>query len=311
MFQQQGVLSPQTYNSNYSPNFIKQQQQLNIPNPENYNQHFNYMGTAFNPLGTPLIANGYDPTSGFLNHNFKNPKSLLHNNIDPNNILIEDIKEYSIYVDSKDRCVDTYPNPFKYKVAFKPLGKTSEIVNGVRHIYETPGPTVPENIPNIKYIRLEHIMLPYFYKVLDGKLNKNISLMDNLYFLLNINELHGENKYATNDPITKSFGVVYHDYNYNQTHFVGTTKNTKYNFPIDNLGKLNTLTISICDAFGNVFVPDHLDKKIKTCMGCTCDDDPDKCYFHSLNHPLNPVFQNHIHFKVGVVEPKFNKLNFS
>jgi hypothetical protein len=290
-------------------------QKLNIPqvpSPLNQFNHFNTYPNAFSPL-PPINVNGIDPTLNFRNNNFKNSNTLMQNNL-ADNILIEDIKEYSIYIDSKDRNYEVFPNPFKYKVTFKPPSPLNEIIKGVRYKSETPNPTIDDNLKNVKYIRLEHIMLPYYYKIKENELDRNYSMLDNLYFILNIDEFNGENRYATNDILAKSFGVVYHDYNYNQTHFVGVTKNTKYVFPPDNLGKIDSLTINITDPFGNIYNPDHLDKKIKTCMGCICDqyeEAKEECYFHSLKHPLNPMFQNHIHLKVGVVEPKMNKLTFS
>lgn len=285
------------------------QQGLNFPYPLNQFDRANNVNA--NPL--PIFnVNGLDPTTGFSNNGFKNPKTLLNNNLDPNNILIENVKEYSIFIDSKDRNHEVFPNPFQYTVTLAPTGNTTEIIKGVRYSNETPAPTINDNILNVKYVRLEQIMLPYFYKTSEGKLNKNFSLLDNLYFILNIKELSGENKYATSNTTSKSFAVVYHDHNYNHTHFVGVSKSIGYSFPPDNLGTLNKLSISITDPFGNIYNPDHLDKKIKTCMGCICDEEiNDECYFHSLRHPLNPQFQNHIHLKVGIVEPKMNKLIFS
>ena len=69
------------------------------------------------------------------------------------------------------------------------------------------------------------------------------------------------------------------------------------------------------DPYGNSLKCPHLDKRIKSNTVCTCDDsdgdDETDCFMHNLFHPLNPIFQHHINFKIGVVEPRLSKKIFN
>ncbi len=81
---------------------------------------------------------------------------------------------------------------------------------------------------------------------------------------------------------------------------------TKY-FSQDQLAQVNKFKINFMDPYGNPLRCPHLDKTIKSNLECICqdedgDDDTD-CFKHNLFHPLNPIFQHHLHFKIGVWSP--------
>lgn len=89
--------------------------------------------------------------------NFK-PPNTLHDNI-MNPPTMEGMKEIPIYIDSKDRSIDVYPDPFSFKVSFNPIGN------------HTPQPHISEIIRNVKLIKLEYLTLPMstnFTKVSSG-----------------------------------------------------------------------------------------------------------------------------------------------
>jgi hypothetical protein len=288
-----------------------------FPNPANYIGNYQQYGnvqSAFNPL-PQIQTNGIDPRNMFSNNGFVNKNEMMFNNY-RSSLLVEDVKEYSVFIDSKDRNYQVYPNPFEYTVTLKPLGNSVSFINGEKMIYEATTPYILDKFENIKYIKLETILLPYHYKLDNdtADIDKSISLLNNLYTLVNIDELEKEkiNKFSTNDVLMRSFAVIYPDGNINGTHFKGITRGCVYQYPPDRLGKLDKLTIKITDPYGNVFRPDHLKKSIKTSSTmCTCKWKDDECYLHSLYHPLNPQFQHHIQLKIGIVEPRFNKINFN
>lgn len=261
----------------------------------------------------PLDVNGWDPKSGFTNKNFQNQNDILINNLGAN-ILDEHIKEYSLLIDSKDRNYKAYPNPFKYKVKFGPLPSRPEMNNGKFEVYTDTTPYIYNVYTNIRYIKLETVLLPYFYREKDGRIDPRFALTNNLYTLVHIDEYTDVNQNSTNDVLMSSFGICYYDYRINDTHFAVDPLNAIKIFPPDKLATLKSLSLSITDPYGKVFDPIHLNKQIETASECLCDEDDDyedECYIHSIKHPLNPIFQNHFHFKIGVVEPNFNKKVFN
>lgn len=128
---------------------------------------------------TPVVLNKY-PTFGFnLNQtpeyplidktDFRNKHNTLHNNLNPT-LLQEGITEYTIFIDSDNRNLDTYPDPFNYVVSFKALGKSVD-----RHYRrnkqdfdntaydETPAPVIIRDFKNVKYVNLHGVILSKFY----------------------------------------------------------------------------------------------------------------------------------------------------
>ena len=298
--------------------------------PSAFNKTINNQGnfqTAFNPL-TTIPVNGYDPKGQFNNHNFVNQNNILHNNLS-SILLNEEIREYSVMIDSKDRNYQVYPDPFNYEVKFHPLPKTKEKINGKFVVYEEPAPIINDNFTNVRYIKLQEILLPMYNRVRideeeddDGeifkkwKVNINKPIMDNLYIVLSLGgEYADENYKSTNDVLADSFATIYYDSKANNTHYFGCTSNGVKIFPQDQLAKIDKLKISFVDPYGQPIRCQHVDKKIKSNMVCNCEDpegdDDTDCFKHNLFHPLNPIFQHHLHFKIGVVEPRLSKLTFN
>lgn len=304
----------------------------NTPNPANLTasnqvqQTYGNYQTSFNPLPS-IPFNGYDPKSIFNNNNFVNRNDILHNNLH-SIILNEEIREYSILIDSKDRNYQIYPDPFCYEVRFGPLPKSREKVGNKTIVYEDPNPVINENFVNVRYIKLEDVLLPFFDKIkceakkCDGELIETWKvdtcrrLTENLYIVLSIGDTYIDTNYrSTNDVLSDSFATIYYDHHVNDTHFKGYTRNGIKVFPPDQLAKIDKLRISFMDPYGNPLTIEHVNKQIKSAMLCTCDnpdgDSETTCFKHNLFHPLNPIFQHHLHFKVGVVEPRLNKMTFS
>ncbi|AVL94865.1 hypothetical protein ma479 [Moumouvirus australiensis] len=301
---------------------------MNNPFPMNYNSGMNTMGDFNTSFNTPisLAVNGYDPKSMFQNHNFVNKNEILHNNINKS-ILNEEIREYSILIDSKDRNYQIYEDPFHYEVKFNPLHKIVENINGIRKVYEEPNPIINGKLEKVRYIKLEHVILPFYTQIKLSKdtiedeiierwkVNTSKPLTDNLYTVLCIENYGDVNYKSTNDVLSESFATIYFDKKINNTHFIGKAHNGIKMFPQDQLGKIDKIKISFRDPYGNLLSCPHVDKSIMSNMECTCEDptgDEDtECFRHNLFHPLNPIFQHHLHFKVGVVEPRLNKLIFN
>lgn len=320
----------------YQPMFEQKQpfyQKQGIPNPVNVNNQpdsFGNYNTAFNPV-QQIQFNGIQPKGMFKNHAFMNRGGMLHNNL-YDILLNEEIREYSVLIDSKDRNYQVYPNPFSYDVKFSPL-PASKVKVGKRYIsHEDPNPTINEAFTNVRYVVLEDIILPFFTKIKgvnkqvireDGgldvakewKLDTSRPLTEYLYIVLTIDQYNDVNIRSTNDVLSDSFATIYYDYATNGTHYMGTSDNGIKIFRQDQLGNITNWKINFTDPYGQSLNCDHLDKTIRTNLECTCDEDTDEinpdCFRHNLYHPLNPIFQHHMHFRVGVVEPRLGKMTFS
>lgn len=282
----------------------------------NKNSFGNYPST-FNSK-KEILFNGDEPKAGFFNHNFMNRNNLLHNNLE-NILLNEEIKEYSIIIDSKDRNYQIYTNPFSYKVRFDPLPTKKEKTQ----IFEEPNPTIYESFKNVRYIKLEDVVLPFYTtlkktnRIVDDeeietfRIDESKSLTDNLYVVVSIKEFSNINRRSTNDVLSSSFATIYYDTHINNTHYRGWTRNGIKVFDQDKLGEIKSLTIDFMDPYGNKLCAKHLNKNIKSPMECICEEEYEEdCFIHNIFHPLNPMFQHHLHFRVGVVEPSLNKKTF-
>lgn len=308
---------PLPYNNTLNNNTLN-----NVHHGQNSQAFFK---TAFNPLPT-VLTQGYDPKDMFNNHNFVNKNDILHNNL--NSILLnEEIREYSVMIDSKDRNYQVYPDPFCYEVKFGPLPKSRERINGKIVTYEDPAPIINDNFINVRYIKLETAILPLYNKtrivneICDNepkqiyKVDITRSLPDLMYIVLSIGDYNDNNYRSTNDVLADSFAVIYYDGKISNTHYKGITSTGIKIFQQDQLGKIDKLKINFMDPYGRLLVCRHMDKNIKSNCICICDnpdgDDETNCFIHNLCHPLNPIFQHHLQFKIGVSEPRLNKLTFN
>ena len=98
---------------------------------------------------------------------YTNPHTTLHDNLH-NNLAAEHIVEYYINIDSDDRNLDVYPDPYNFVVSFKPIGKSIDrrqkfkkggVVFENTSYDETPGPVIIRNFKNVKYVKLDRVIL--------------------------------------------------------------------------------------------------------------------------------------------------------
>jgi hypothetical protein len=306
------IYNPLSYGANYNTNSVG-----TINNStDSYNFNLAYKNNK------PVNFNGNNPTANFDNYEFKNRNNIMHNNLDKNILIGENemIREIPIYIDSKDRDIVTYPSPFSFKVNFQPLS-SNERTSGVK-------PYIPTSFQNVKYIKLERAILPYHYrsKVENGvtMVDDSKKLTDNMYLIMDIKELSGNNENATNDSVGKSFDLLYYDQciTKNNKYYYAITDFNKV-FPRDKLLNLDRMTININNYFGT-----QIKTNFDTYKGtdstllsyqCICNidsnstktSDESKCPIHYPKHPLYPEFQTHFTFKIGIYEPHFNKLIYS
>ena len=301
-----------------------------MSNPVAYNsgsKNLNSLNTVFSPQN-PVNYHGYDPSVRFNNNNFTNPNTLVHNNLS-DIILNEEIREYSVMIDSKDRNYQVYPDPYNYEVKLGPLPRITTQVGDSYEVYEDPAPTINHSFKNVRYIKLAKAILPIFNRVRlytecqddnsiveSYKVDVHKPVTNNLYTVLSIGKQFSDISYfSTNDLLSSSFATIYYDSKVNSTHYFGCMANGLKIFPQDQLGQIDRMQVNFMDPYGYPMTCEHVNPDIMSDMICTCEDpegdEYTDCFKHNLFHPLNPIFQHHLHFKIGVVEPRLNKLTFN
>lgn len=276
----------------------------------------NYMCNNFNGISTnsQYNKNIYSLNDSYKQNNeligktdFKNYGHIIHNNI-ADNIFLERITEYQINIDSNDRKILVYPSPFKFVVSFG--GSGGQVINNKHgknnddYFEGTPGPIIDRKFKNVKYVKLDYIMLPRFCKLshhndkyeienLEGNNFSNYG-----YLILKINELSSGRILGTNTLISDDSFIIYPDKIMGPDFMMWSTSNGSRIFNNSSLGNIDKLTISILtptgqqlyfyDSMGNSI---QFDKIYKNCSSTSPIFNKLKCYASIL---------------IGVVENEIN-----
>lgn len=281
-----------------------------IPNINFVNPNDNFNSITSNSL---LSNSQYNFNKSFVPNkplidpiDYSNRNNTLHNNIEPI-IIDEHIVEYRLYIDSLDRDIIVYPDPFSFKVIFNPTSST-------------PNPVIERNFRNVKFIKLENIIMPqYIHNKTeeDGNVvvDTSYSLFKERFVYMNIKELNNERAYTTFDrhlrtcdnncatyKLPKPFSVIIPD-KFLFDHYSGVPCYGSYIYKDSALGNLDALTFEFYDSCGkklmltDMFTATEIEKAIM-------DNDP-----ISLNDPrhlLNKQKQVFFTLLIGVVESQIN-----
>ena len=201
--------------------------------------------------------NGFEGTN--FNNAFKNQATLIPprdtknygntiiNNIGEN-IVNEVIMEYTLHIDSCDRDINLFPNPYQFAVSIGGAGSSTithannSSINNINNsknkngfLFNTvsysgaPGPRIDTQFRNVKYIKLKYITLPriisYTYtsnininnRVYTpyGLTEKGATILGNYrYLIMRIKEIANDNFYSTNADIKNNCFILYRDSNY-------------------------------------------------------------------------------------------------
>ncbi len=231
---------------------------------------------------------------------FSNKSEVIHQNMNPVSILRDKIYEYNIVIDSRDRDVNVYPNPFDFKVSIDPfkIGSnstfqydssgnividpiTKEPVLEKSVMISAPGPIIKPQIRKVKYVQFVLAKLPKSYtmrlnNILENNtINSDLLVLDNDRFLmLDVKELRNPEKYSTNDSLTNSFAILSDNEVSNKFHYTsyGCTEPIVFKNP---LSKLDMLTVKIRDSEGKLLEYPFLKNcrccSKKTCINTCCD----------------------------------------
>lgn len=291
--------------------------------PSNMTPQFNGNPFAnFNPLTTnyPMfptfnnVDNAYRQNSPFINKiDHSNQNNTLHNNLG-DNLLNENIVEYRINIDSSDRDPKVFKDPFSYTVTFNPTRSTAR-------------PIIEREFKNVKYIKLESVILPRYMHIEDTGSEYELStdsdshLYDDRFVILNIEQLEGieSRVYGTNTHLTNSFAQITPDKLISSNYYTGIPYlGTRY-FKDSHLENLKKLTIRFLDSYGNplkiqevsssggsLSIVDSDPLAVKQDDGTFKDKNDTTIDITDVRHPMNRSFQNHISLVIGVVEAELN-----
>jgi hypothetical protein len=295
----------------------------------------------FNPLSTNTMNNlnnnsFYNFNNGFAQNNpmiekadFKNKNNMIHNNMG-DNLLSEHIAEYQLHLDSNDRTMTTYQNPFKFIVSFggssgkKTVKKKYRVKTpdgkDIYDYYEdfttegTPAPIIGREFKNVKYIKLDYLIMPrtiYLTKDVSGTYQKTDSAPLNLtrykYLIVKIKELGSGRIVSTNNVIGDDSFLVYPDKFLGVDNVLWVTSYGSRIYTNSNLGNITRLSIYILDPNGNqLCIIDHdTSKEIDMSVIVTGSTKYTEDELNSLKL-LNPELQCNLSFLMGVVEGELN-----
>jgi hypothetical protein len=240
--------------------------------------------------------------------NFKNQNNVIHNNLH-DNLQSESVMDYTIDIDSKDRDITTYRDPFKYTVIFAPVPKGidrhEEWINPnnkslgkqmVTTVYNGPPPPyIGRSFKNIKYIRVDSVILPKYASI---KLETGNWIMDtsndltkDRYIVMKIRNIESHNNLSTNMIVDTSGIKLIPDIIPITGNFYyavpATANNIIKTYQTSLLGNIDRMYIEFYDSMGNQLKYTNLDSS----QAIT-----------DVRNPNNINLQNNITFIFGIVE---------
>jgi len=297
----------------------------------------------YNPLSTNerLLMNNITPMNNFNEAykknepiiekiNYTNKNNILHNNI-AENVLDEHIVEYRINIDSLDRDIKVNPDPFSFTVRFNGASDgiiRSEVIRNGEYKIENkfaagaPRPVINKEFRNIKYIKLDSIILPQFSNIIETensefRFDPNSYLIDDRFIILGIDELTDCNRnYSTSDnnyhvdytngkkvnpPVP--FGLIFPDSKLGNIYYTGTPYNAGKIYKSSLLGNIDRLSIKLYDSCGIPLKYNNL-FSFNEIIEANKKDEP--VCLSDIRHPLNKKIQVHLSFIIGVVESQIN-----
>jgi len=307
-------------------------------NPSNGGNPFGQFNSMTSNTAPNMRNNGfYNFNNGFTQPNhpfiekpdFQNKNNILHNNLG-DSLLAEHIVEYQIHIDSADRTLTAYSNPFKYNVAFGGApGKTKKVkkyrkkTDNGNDIYDytedvyfegTPKPLVSRKFDNVKYVKLDYVILPRTIILTKDSSNNyvlttstNETLSKYKYLIVKIKELGSGRIISTNNVIGDDCFIIYPDKTLGTDFVLWVTSYGSRVFTNSNLGNISKLSLSILDPSGNELgvVDSTNNSTIDMSVIETGSDKYTEAQLASLTI-LNDYLQSNLSFIFGVVENELN-----
>lgn len=290
-----------------------------IPNSyqsmENSKNNYNNYQASFSQ-NTPLIHK----------QDFSNKNNVLHNNLG-DYLQSEFLVEYQILINSVDRNLYTYKDPFNFSTTFGNIqSSTNSFINafGITVIEPTifSGPSIDRKFTNIKYINFDYVFLPRTNCV--TVLDSNIATFDgsmthcdhsidlhvrNKFLILKIEELSSTQKFSTSNIMASNTYMLIPEQPAGVDAWIWKVKSPSSAkiYHSTNLGNISKLTTTIYDEFGNIITLINNDTGLKFDISQYLQPIYKLPTDKALK--LNKVMQINYGFTFGIIENDLNTLN--
>jgi len=253
----------------------------------------------FNPMTTNQYNGANNFNNAFMNNqpfiektDFRNKNNLLHNNVNENT-MVEQIIEYIINIDTVDRSLTAFPNPYDFTLTFGGHGKVQEKkifvkknVNQSGTINEskyetkkieydgTPGPVINREFKNVKYLRIDYIILPRTNIIDISGCILSTDTSDNIaykykYIVLKIKEIKSDKILGTNTNLENDTFILYPDKIMGANHIMWLPTAGTRTYKNSNLENLKKLTFEFLTPQGEtIYTTDKNNNTINPDIDC-------------------------------------------
>lgn len=287
---------------------------------QNKSHSYNFQEAYAKPV--PIIEK-----PNYVNHN-----GFIHNNVG-DYVLGEQIMEYRLLIDSRDRNIKTYPNPFSFTVKFNQEG-TASMDYQVRAesncradkyksstVAGPPGPLINTVFRNVKYIKLENVIIPQSDIIKKSEETGEYvfgqrNVLTDRFITLVIKELNLDFIYSTSDNVTRynreghpytpplPFALILPDKILGQDYYSGTPYYGSKTFYNSALGNISQLTIQFYNSCGELLkFEDLFDCEDLQNYECKYDK---PLPVDDIRNPYNKRTQTFVSLIIGVVESQVN-----
>lgn len=290
----------------------------NVLFPDDRSQEDNPFG-KFTSITYPMQQNGqqhafnkaYKQNTPMIERQqFVNQNNLIHNNL-AEKIQSEFVVDYIIDVDSKDRDISVFQDPFKYTVSFAPVTKGIDRreewidVNNKslgKHMVSTvytgnPAPYITKSFKNIKYIRIDSVILPKYSDIVYDTgtskwiLDTTADLTKDRYVVMKLKNIDSRFNLSTNTVVESTGIKLIPDTIPDSSNFYyavpANANNVIKTYNTSLLGNLDRLYVEFYDSMGNQLKYSNLDTSQ---------------LISDVRNPSNVNLQNNITLIFGVVE---------
>lgn len=201
--------------------------------------------------------------------NYSNQKNTLHNNIG-SNVILEQTFDNKIFIDTKFKDHTKHNNPYKFIVKFNGIDPKIEnihtYINNIDYEYHKyiNGDTtivIDRNFKNVSSVTIDTLFLPPIIDFVTDENGSYKSIPSKMlqkrykYLILKIHELQNDKTFSNNKSFGRESFVMKIDDDSCCDHHRWIPISKHICYPASKLNVINTMTIEICDNYGNIIVP--------------------------------------------------------
>ena len=256
-------------------------------------------------MSKPIPNRGNKQNNSFMNNTFaqfdlsNSMQMPVHNN--QMSAVIEEVINYKLMIDGKNRDSTYYPNPFCFNVT---MGRSGNSIT----------PHLDQSFKNVKYVKINYLILPryivYNLTVTNGlnTYSPNVSgtvLEQYRFIMLNIKELNNKLNFSTNNDSSDECFILYrHIHDTNASTDIWYALNPIIIYKQGELKNLNKLSIEILTDTNAPLILQSNSSGIVAPMSSTDINNPD---IQTSNFGLYaPFCEILLNLEVGVFEFDIN-----